>query len=95
MTIKNKRAERRDTYRIKAEYSLISPDCGTIDCGPWINYTSDISLSGMGLYSHQPIRMGELVNIYLRQISQDPIRTRTVWCHRVMDDLYQIGLHYL
>lgn len=90
-----RRTEKRDLCSVKIEYSIDSPDCAHLDCGPWVNVTSDISYRGIGLYSKHPIRKGQKIKIFLNHISSDPIRASARWCHRVNDELYKVGVAYL
>lgn len=89
-----RRTEKREYCGMKVEYSLEGSDCGAHDCGPWVNITSDISFSGMGLYSEHPIEKGSMVNIFLRHISPAPRKARAVWCLKIDDSLYRVGLKY-
>lgn len=92
--LNERRAEKRDPCNVKIEFSIDSPDCATRDCGPWINFTSDISFKGMGLYSRHPIREGQKIKIFLNHISNDPIVARARWCRRFNNELFRIGVLY-
>lgn len=91
----DRRTEKRDSCSVKVEYSIDSPECAHMDCGPWVNVTSDISYSGMGLYSEHAIRKGQKLNIFLKHLSGDPLTARARWCTRLNDELYRIGIMYV
>jgi hypothetical protein len=90
----DRRAEKRDTCSVKVEYCIDSSDCANMDCGPWVNVTSDLSYSGMGLYSAHPVRKGQKLKIFLNHISSDPITARAKWCIKLNDEIFRIGIIY-
>jgi c-di-GMP-binding flagellar brake protein YcgR len=89
-----RRSENREYCSIRVEYALVSDDRDSRDCGPWVNVTSDISVSGMGIFSERPIPRGKKMHIYLRHVSREPRSARAVWCMRVDSGLYRVGLRY-
>jgi c-di-GMP-binding flagellar brake protein YcgR len=89
-----RRKEHRDNCSVNVEYYLDSEDCERIDCGPWNNVTSDISYSGMCLYSNREITKGHRLKIYLRHVSKDPLVAQVRWCNRLSDNLFRMGVCY-
>ena len=90
----NPRKEPRDNCSINVEYSFISTDCNETDCGPWANVTTDVSFSGMGLYSNHEIKKGQKLNIYLKHVSIDPIVGEVRWCTQLSPELFKLGVSY-
>ncbi|NIR65064.1 MAG: hypothetical protein GWN61_12610 [candidate division Zixibacteria bacterium] len=93
-TSRKKRLELREYCNIKVEFSLVPDDCDSGDCGPWHNITSDISFGGMGIFSERPFEPGQKLNVYFRHVSSLPYIVRVVWCQKIDNSLYRVGLEY-
>jgi hypothetical protein len=92
---KNTRAAKRYTFRMPIQCSYDVEDCDMADERPVQTFTTDISDVGLGMYSQCPAREGQLIKIFLRHVSREPILGEVRWCRGDMGDLYKIGVRYL
>jgi len=91
----NTRIEKRTPISVKVEYWFEPLDCPKKGSGPWKTFTSDISYSGMGLYSDCPAEEGQVVQILLRHVFTDPVLAEVRWCRKDEGDLYRMGVRFL
>ncbi len=80
---------------MKVEYWYESPDCPDRGAGPWKTFTSDISYSGMGLYSECPAEEGQIIHILLRHVFVDPVLAEVRWCREDTQGLYRMGVRFM
>lgn len=77
------------------EYYFEPHKCDKENMGPWKNFTTDISYSGIGLFSECPAEQGQVIKIFLRHVFEDPVMGEIRWCTPDRNDLYRLGVRFI
>jgi hypothetical protein len=93
---KDRRTELRHRCNLNVECSFLGPvDCEKQARSPWKTFTSDVSFSGMGLYSECPAPAGQKMMVNLEFVFRSPRMAEVRWCERADGDLYRLGVRFV
>lgn len=85
------RSDKRKLCIIEVEFSRKNADCAKGDCGPWVNYTCDISPKGIGFYSPVRLEKGSLIELLFNHLESKPLKAEVRWCSDYSENLFRVG----
>ncbi|GAB4389265.1 MAG: hypothetical protein Kow0025_13550 [Thermodesulfovibrionales bacterium] len=59
-----------------------------------LGLTTDMSRTGLGLYTNRAIDVGESLKLYSKRLSDKPVEAQVKWCARVSESLFRVGLSF-
>lgn len=76
------------------EYSYTSVDGGSAVNRSGSGVTSNVSLAGLAFVADQPLREGQNLKLFVKQLSQHPLDAMVRWCGALSATSFKIGIMF-
>jgi hypothetical protein len=90
---KEKRQKRRGPISVPISFTTANGEQGNKEVKE--GRTADFSEAGLGVYSHEELKSGALIEIECQDIWDAPKKFTVQWCNRVSSNFYRVGLSLL
>lgn len=86
-----KRNEERRLFTITFDFTFSTVLAERLRCKNGFGISTNISESGIGFLTNEPIDAGQNINVFNPRISDNPRSASIRWCVKLSDSLFKVG----